>query len=95
MSDMRETSKKGESLWHHSGFLLLWGGQTVSQIGSQVTLWALPLVEFLLRATPFQMGILALMGSLPLLLIGLMAGVLVDRVSYHIVLIVEILAGLY
>ncbi|MBV9711954.1 MAG: hypothetical protein JO011_13700, partial [Ktedonobacteraceae bacterium] len=71
-----EPPKKKDSLWHHSGFLLLWGGQTVSQIGSQVTLWALPLVAVLtLKATPFQMGILTLMGRLPLLLIGLMAGV--------------------
>lgn len=85
---MKPPIKKND-LWHHSGFLLLWGGQTVSQIGSQVTLWALPLVAVLtLKATPFQMGILALMGRLPLLLVGLMAGVLVDRVSYRLVLIV-------
>ena len=83
-----EPPKRKDSLWHHSGFLLLWGGQTVSQIGSQVTLWALPLVAVLtLKATPFQMGILTLMGRLPLLLIGLMAGVLVDRTSYRTVLI--------
>ena len=86
---MTKTLNKRDGLWHHSGFLLLWGGQTVSQIGSQVTLWALPLVAVLtLRATPFQMGILAFMGRLPLLLIGLIAGAFVDRVSYRIVLIV-------
>jgi hypothetical protein len=30
---------KGErpSIWHHREFLLLWGGQTVSEMGSQVT----------------------------------------------------------
>jgi len=86
---MTKTPKERNGLWHHPGFLLLWGGQTVSQFGSQVTLWVLPLVAVLtLRATPFQMGILALMGRLPILLVGFMAGMLVDRVSYRIVLIV-------
>ena len=31
-------------LWRHRNFLLLWGGQTASQTGSQVTIVALPLV---------------------------------------------------
>lgn len=34
---MLETSKRRDELWHHAGFLLLWSGQTVSQIGSQIT----------------------------------------------------------
>lgn len=84
---MAETPKQ-ISLWRHSSFLLLWSGQTVSQVGSQVTLWALPLIAvLLLKVSPFQMGILALMGRLPLLLIGIMAGALVDRLSYQRVLI--------
>lgn len=84
-----KTRGRQKNLWHHSNFLLLWGGQTVSQVGSQVTLWALPLVAVLtLKATPFQMGILAFIGRLPLLLIGLMAGVLADRISSRAILIV-------
>jgi MFS family permease len=86
---MANTPSKQDKLWHHPDFLLLWGGQTVSQVGSQVTLWALPLVAVLtLKATPFQMGILAFVGRLPLLLIGLIAGVLVDRISSRVILIV-------
>ncbi len=81
-------SKHNNGLWHHPGFLLLWSGQTISQIGSQVTLWGLPLVAILLlKITPFQMGILALMGRLPLLLIGIVAGAWVDRMSHRLVLI--------
>ncbi|BCL84709.1 MFS transporter [Ktedonobacteria bacterium brp13] len=77
---MAEPGKRNDGLWLHCDFLLLWGGQTISQMGSQVTLWGLPLVAvLLLNATPFQMGILALMGRLPLLLIGLVAGVWVDQ----------------
>lgn len=84
---MAETTKP-VGLWHHSGFLFLWSGQTVSQIGSQITLWGLPLVAvLLLKTNPLQMGILALMGRLPLLFIGIVAGAWVDRVSYRRILI--------
>lgn len=85
---MAERSKRVDGLWRHTGFLLLWGGQSISQIGSQVTLWAIPLIAvLLLKASPLQMGILALMGRLPLLLIGMVAGVWVDRLSLRRVLI--------
>lgn len=86
---MIEKNKPADSLWRHSGFLLLWGGQSISQIGSQVSLWAVPLVAvLLLKASPLQMGILALMGRLPLLLIGMVAGVWADRFSLRRVLII-------
>ena len=85
---MAKTKRGSDGLWHHSGFLLLWSGQTVSQVGSQVTLWALPLLAvLLLRVTPFQMGLLVLMGNLPLLLVGIAAGVWVDHMPYRRVLI--------
>lgn len=86
---MARNDKRVDRLWHHSGFLLLWGGQSISQIGSQVSLWAVPLVAvLLLKASPLQMGILALMGRLPLLLVGLVAGVWADRFSLRRVLII-------
>lgn len=85
---MAERAKRTDGLWRHPGFLLLWGGQSVSQVGSQITLWAVPLIAvLLLKASPLQMGILALMGRLPLLLIGFVAGAWVDRLSHRRVLI--------
>jgi MFS family permease len=75
-------------LWRHRGFLLLWGGQTISQFGSQITQWALPLTAvLLLKATPGQVGILAAAGSLPILL-SLFAGVWIDRVRRRPLLII-------
>lgn len=86
---MARNNKRVDGLWRHSGFLLLWGGQSISQIGSQVSLWGVPLIAvLLLKASPFQMGILALMGRLPILLVGLVAGVWVDRFSRRRVLII-------
>lgn len=47
------------SLWHQRDFMLLWSGQTVSEMGSAVTQIALPLVAvFVLKATTFQVGLL-------------------------------------
>jgi hypothetical protein len=52
----------------------------VSNAGAQITRLALPLTAALtLGATPAQMGLLAMAGSLPNLLFGLFAGVWVDR----------------
>ncbi|MDQ3655434.1 MAG: MFS transporter, partial [Chloroflexota bacterium] len=67
-------------LWRQSNFLKLWTSQTISQIGSQVTFLALPLVAVLtVDASPAEMGVLTAMGSLPPLLFGLHVGVAVDR----------------
>lgn len=61
-------------------FVRLWIGQSISQLGSQITLLALPLVAIrTLRAGPFEVGLLAAAETLPFLLIGLPAGVWVDR----------------
>ena len=61
-------------------FRRYWTAQTVSYLGDQVTIVALPLVAVLaLDASAAQMGLLAAAGSLPNLLFSLHAGALVDR----------------
>src|SRR6185312_4071769 len=61
-------------------FLLLWGGQTVSEVGSQVSVLALPLVALVvLKASALQVALLSAATTSAFLLIALPAGVLVDR----------------
>ena len=68
------------SLWRHPGFTRLWAGQTVSVVGTQVTLVAVPLVALkLLGASTFEVGLLVAIERLPVLLVGLPAGAIVDR----------------
>ncbi|HEY5119330.1 MAG TPA: MFS transporter [Anaerolineales bacterium] len=75
-------------LWRQPDFLKLWAGETISLLGSQVTLLAMPLVAVLsLNATPFQMGILGMVQYIPWLLIGLAAGAWVDRMHRRPVLV--------
>jgi MFS family permease len=67
-------------LWRHHDFRLLWAGQTISLLGSQITALALPVAAALtLHADALQMGILSAANSLPALVFGLFVGVVVDR----------------
>jgi MFS family permease len=69
-----------DSLWFHANFRRLWLGDTVSQLGSSITFTAVPLLAALvLAATPFQMGLLGAAENAAFLLVGLPAGVWVDR----------------
>ena len=70
----------GRPLWRHRNFLLLWGGQTVSEMGSAITQLALPLTAVVvLRASTFEVGLLTSAATLAFALIALPAGAIVDR----------------
>jgi MFS family permease len=69
-----------QSLWRNPEFLKLWAGQTISTVGSGVTVSALPLTAVLmLGAGASEMGWLLAAESAPVLLVGMFAGVWVDR----------------
>ena len=76
------------TLWHHRDFLKLWSGQTVSRLGSQVSILAFPLIAItVIKATTFQVGLLTAVEFSPFILVGLPAGVWVDRLAKRPVLI--------
>jgi MFS family permease len=59
----------------------LWAAQTVSDIGSEAGLLALPLVAiYALHASTWEVGALAAAETAAFLFLGLPAGVVVDRV---------------
>lgn len=69
-------------------FAKLWTAQTISAFGSIITRDALPLTAIItLGAAPAQVGLLAAAGRLPVLLVGLPAGVWVDRLRRRPILI--------
>jgi Transmembrane secretion effector len=69
-------------------FRRLWGAQTVSQFGSQVSQLALPLVAVIaLRAPAFRVALLGAVEMLPFLLFALPAGVWVDRLRRRPILV--------
>jgi MFS family permease len=67
---------------------LLWSGQTVSEIGSAISLVVLPLIAVVyLHAGGFAVGALTAAEWVPWLLIGLPAGVWVDRSRRRILML--------
>ena len=79
---------RGGVLLRHRDFRLLWGGETVSELGSQVSLLAIPLLAVrTLHATTFEMGLLTAASTAAFLVVGLPAGVWVDRVRRRRVMI--------
>lgn len=88
MGDDAVRDDERPSLWRNGAFLRLWFAQLVSNAGTRITAFALPLAAVItLGATPAQMGLLALAGQLPDLLFSLFAGVWVDRTRQRPVLV--------
>jgi MFS family permease len=77
------------SLWRNGDFLRLWSAQTISQLGTQITLLALPLAAIIvLDASAFQVAALGAVEWAPWLLFSLPAGAWVDRLPRRKVLVV-------
>ncbi|HEY6893812.1 MAG TPA: MFS transporter, partial [Rhodanobacteraceae bacterium] len=75
-------------LWRLPDFRRLWLSLTVTSFGAQITNLALPLTAaLLLHASPFQMGILVALETLPFGLVSLHTGVLLDRVRKRPIII--------
>ncbi|MEV4252625.1 MFS transporter [Spirillospora sp. NPDC049652] len=67
------------SLWRHRNFVLLWTGQTFSEVGTRMTAVAFPLLVLALTGSPAKAGVSGFAGTLPYVLFYLPAGALVDR----------------
>src|SRR5258708_1464158 len=79
-SRARRKKKMLNGLWRNADFVRLWTSLTITHFGGQITFLALPLTAaLLLDATPFEMGVLTALESVPFALFGLFVGVLVGR----------------
>jgi MFS family permease len=75
-------------LWRHRDFLSLWGAETISQFGTQVSFLALPLVAIVvLEESAFRVAALTSVTFLPFLFFTLPAGVWVDRLRRRPILV--------
>jgi MFS family permease len=68
-----------DQLRHNRDYLLLVGGQVVSLLGSQVQLFALPLLVLAIAGSATQAGIVLALNTFSYLACGLFAGAAVDR----------------
>lgn len=76
-----------ESLWRLSRFRNLWCAQTVSLLGTQVTLIAFPFVALLLGGDALDVSLLATVEFVPILVFGLPAGAWVERLPLRRVML--------
>ena len=84
------------SILRNRNFRRFWIGESVSMLGSAVTMFALAVIAVdLLQASPGQMGLIRIFGEVPALLVGLVVGVWVDRLAKRRLLVtLDLLAAL-
>jgi predicted MFS family arabinose efflux permease len=67
--------------------MLLWSGQALSSIGSQISLVAYPLLTLAVTGSPAKAGVVGFAHNLPIALLAIPAGVLADRVDRKLLLV--------
>ncbi len=76
-------------LWSHRDFKRLWFSDTVSQLGNQFTSLALPILAVLsLHASPFELGLLLALRTVPFPTLGLFVGVWADRLRKRPIMVI-------
>jgi MFS family permease len=80
-------SARRESLFANHNFRLLFGGSTISMLGDQFTLVALPWLVLKLTGNPAALGLVLATMALPRALFMLIGGAVVDQLSPRRVLI--------
>lgn len=79
ITESGKEQSKPLSIWHNRDFILLWTGQAFSQLGSQVSQFAFPLLVLIITGSPALAGGISGLLLVPYILFSLPAGALVDR----------------
>lgn len=69
------------TLWKNKNFLLIWGGSIVSGFGLQMYTIAIPLLIYEMTRSAIAMSTMRAIEFFPNIFIGMLAGVLVDRLN--------------
>ena len=69
------------ALHRNREFRLLWSGQTLSELGSQLSLVAYPLLVLAITGSPAKAGVVGFAKTVPIAVLALPAGALADRVN--------------
>jgi MFS family permease len=75
-------------LWRHAGFMRLWSAQAISTFGARIARTAIPMTAVMtIHAEPSALGVLAALGVLPAVFVGLFTGGFIDRSSRRLIMI--------
>src|SRR5512142_1386310 len=69
------------AVFRNRNFSLMWSGQLVSTIGSSLTSLAASILVYRLTNSALSVGLMLMATAAPSILLGLVAGVFVDRVD--------------
>lgn len=79
MAVVEQTHSSSFSIFHNRNFSLLWSGQLVSTIGDSLMSLAASIMIYRLTGSALSVGLMLMATAAPSILLGLVAGVLVDR----------------
>jgi predicted MFS family arabinose efflux permease len=82
-----EKAPQPRQLWLNRDYMLLWNGQTISAIGTQISGIALPLLILALTHSPAIAGFAGALRALPYIFFSLPVGALIDRWNRKLVMI--------
>jgi len=71
--------KPSKSLWRNLDYMLLWSGQAISSVGTNVSGFAFPLLILFLTGSPAQAGLVGASRTVPYIFLSLPVGALIDR----------------
>lgn len=80
-SDIQPVNQTSGRSNFNSDFWIYWSGQTISNIGGSVTIFALPLLVYNLTGSAIDLGLATAANFVPYLLFGLLIGAWSDRVN--------------
>src|SRR5512142_2163429 len=79
MAETAPASLSPFAVFRNRNFTLMWSGQLVSTMGSALTSLAAAIYVFRLTGSALSVGLMLMATAAPSLLVGLFAGVFVDR----------------
>jgi MFS family permease len=77
------------SVFRNRSFTSLWVGQLISGMGSALTTLAASILVFRLTGSTFSVGLMLIATAGPTILVGLFAGVIVDRYNRKRILLIS------
>jgi MFS family permease len=85
--ETRAAPRRPPRLWRNRDYMLLWNGQAVSSIGTQVSTIAFPFLVLAITGSATQAGLMGGLRAVPYLIFSLPAGALIDRWNRKLVMI--------
>ncbi|WP_235430846.1 MFS transporter [Heyndrickxia coagulans] len=67
------------TIWHNKSYLYFWLGQSISNLGSTITILVLPLMILKMTKSPLQVSVVSALQVAPYAILGLPAGVYLDK----------------